>query len=274
MKPRYYNADAPNADSGGTEVSLAEQLWTPEPTREAEVTPEAAPAPVAQTPTAPATPAQPVPATPTTPLSVTPEALAQAMRQVVPQQQAPQAAPNQADYDRIFNRFVVQEPLVAAIQEGGPAAVAALQQIVEGTARHAATIAQHYIDHHLGQVREQITPLQALREQQEMQSYENQFFTANPDLKDPRFRPLLEAQVAQLRASGARFNTPADAITHVAKSVRALLGGLGLNPAAQPATTAAPARQPATVSTGGQVGAAPGEASTGRSNPLAKALFG
>lgn len=276
LNTRYMSPEG--ADSSGLiEASEAAHLWAPEPTiepgaDEPEPQPPATPTPPAAAQSvAPQAPAQPtVPAAP----ALTPEAIAAAVRAAVPQQPN-QPAPTQADYDRVFNRFVASEPVVAALLEGGPAAVQALQTVVEGAAKYAATLAQHYVDHHLGQVREQLTPLQELRAQQEMQQYENKFFETNPDLKDPKYRGLLEGEVSRLRASGARFESPEAAIAHVAKTVRAQLTALGITPTAAPAAPAAPARQPAPVSMGGQAGAAP-EAPSGakRVDPTAKALFG
>lgn len=178
--------------------------------------------------------------------NITPEMIAQAVatgvQQVMPRQsQQPQApTPEEvAEFEKQFNVVKVNADIYKQILGVAPQneqQVQALQGLLHGAAKQAIAMSTYMMrnemQQRLQQVQQQFAPVNDYVTQQQVTKIENDFLTANPDLKD--HQALVKEIAIAARASGQQFKSRDDAFKFVADRARSLLGKAA--PAGQPAS--------------------------------------
>lgn len=201
-------------------------------------------------------PAAPAPAH-DAPLTLTQEqlqALVSATAKEVHAAATPPAQPptmTQEEFEKRFNVVKVQPDVIETLLDNEkdiPSKVAALQELLHGTARMATTIAAYQMAAMRQELEQRMTPALTLVEQQREEALANKFFESYPDLKE--YRPLLVMVRDQLVKEGRSFATVEEAFKEVATRANAVLKSI---PGAQQATSQRPTGGPARLSGGGQV---------------------
>jgi ATPase subunit of ABC transporter with duplicated ATPase domains len=254
-----WDADAQaSGEPAGQSPEVEEQASSEQP--EETQQPEQAQAQPEKKPEEAAAPAQ-------SPLDV--EALAEsiARAQQKTQQQAQASAPQpqrqltEEEYRKMVNYAQIRPEHVQALAEGGEGAVQAMDEILQAGVRQALTVASMFVkqqlDNRFSALDERLTPYMSMADQMNIQRFENDFFTANPDLK--QFGPLLNTVADQLSQQGFKPQNQQQAIDKAAELMRGMIKQFGLTPNAseQQSTQSQPAGgQPAmpTQSSGGQGG--------------------
>lgn len=181
----------------------------------------------------------------------------------------------QEDFDNAFKVIKVTPQDVAmiraALAEGGKDEdlIAALQPLLQGSARQAAAIADYQMKLIQQQLLSQITPLHRYMSAQNEQAARVEFFEKYKDLKP--YEPLVEAIVQKVKETGFK-GTKQQGFEFVAKQARAVIAGLpNGKPAAgqQQQTTQQPAKpsKMSALSTGGGQGGAGRGQSGGKKSP-------
>jgi hypothetical protein len=224
---------------------------------------EQSPAPAA----ASAAPA-PAPAAPT----ITPEALAQAMKMVqAPAPAAPQLtdAQRQEQLKKEIQYFEVGEDHIARIVEGGPEAVQALNEVLAKKTQQAVLMAHRVALQEINKFRESVEqdlgPMKAQHQQRQQEEAVGVMITEHPDLaavKD-RLPAIYDLAVAQ----GVQFpNDPQASRKMLAEFTRALVALPG-----KPGATTPPKKTPPTFPSGQVATVAPG---AGGNQPKKTGFFG
>lgn len=192
------------------------------------------------------------------------------------QQQQPQ--PTEEELNQLLNIFKVDAAALQAMGIENPTEqqVAFYNNVVQGTAKQAVTLASYGFAHELNQLKAQYAPIVDFFRQQQMEAMKDRFFQKFPGLTG--MEPLLIKIRDHIIASGRKFKDETEAFQAVHDEAIATAKQLGLDVSkftAQPAAGAAPAggaqtsAQPTpstmpTLSRGGQGGA--GEAGAGGGN--------
>jgi hypothetical protein len=168
----------------------------------------------------------------------------------MPQQSAP--ALTQAEINERLRVFTPTSKHVAALTAGGEEAVQALNEIAQGIYQQAFTAATYMVQHHLGQIGQQLTPLQQHYQNAQMEEMKKEFLEKHQDLKGAE--PLLMTVVGQLKAEGKSFEDRNAAYSAVAERARTILKSLpGMVPAKPaPAAGTPPPSSMSTPLGGGQ----------------------
>ncbi len=181
---------------------------------------------------------------------MSPEQLAQAMRQALQPQQGQQQAPmDDATFRKTFNVYEADASTYEAmfgVAPTSPAQVQALNTALQGVARQAVTIARHLanqmIQERLGQFETQIKPIQQHFQTTREEAIKTTFYTQHPRLRE--YEPMLREIVDAARARGQTFPSPEAAMEYVANTAYKLLPQLAGGPAVS-TQNPAPGSQPA-----------------------------
>jgi hypothetical protein len=241
-----------------------------------------------ETPTAQETPATPAVAAPQP--QFTAEQIAELAANAaakVAQANAPKPAEQQApgmsteEFNKTFNVLTVDakgfQDMFGFAPEN-PQQVANVNNAFQGAVKQAVKMATYLAGKEIEKLRAdlggQVAPIVTQQKNNREQALRQGFVAANGDLKD--YMPLVETIAKQMVTEGKKFQSEQQLFSEVAKHVRGLLkmqpSGQAVQGTAQP-TIQQPARQMASVSTGGQSSGAP-TATSGRGAPsTAKALF-
>lgn len=144
------------------------------------------------------------------------EIVTQAVKAVQPQQQM-----TQEQIDAALRVYRPTTKTVEKIQQGGEAALEALNEIVQGIYNQATTMAEYRLKMQTEPIMQQIAPLQEQIRQHQLNSLKEEFFARNKDLVG--FDPILNAIQQQLTAEGARFATKDEAFKAVGDRARAII---------------------------------------------------
>jgi len=194
-----------------------------------------------------------------------------------PQQQTP--PPTQEELDKMFNVFKVTPQLLTeqlGIENPTEAQLNFYNNLAQGAARQAATIASMAIAMEVKRLQDQYAPFQAFVEQQQQAKLVDMFFGKYPNLKG--YEPLLSKVRDSYLQQGRKFKNEDEAFKTIAEDtvailrstpgvdVSKLLEGTAATPngAAPQQPQPNPTRMP-TLSGGGQGGA--GDANKGDSIP-------
>lgn len=212
------------------------------------------------------------------PTQLTPEAISQLIREAAQAgaqagQQKPTEQPQMTEeqIDQMTNRFKASPELVADLLEGGDKSLAAMSAIVEGVVKHATTVA--YLQTQLAQKQllEQMNPVMSHFQEAQREKLRNEFFEAHQDLKG--HDKLLAAVKASLDQEGLlEGKSKKDAFAIIAgraKEVLSATGAGGAPAAGQPKPSGM-----ASLSRGGQHGAAASSGAGGSTPKTAEAIFG
>jgi hypothetical protein len=176
-----------------------------------------------------------------------------------PVQATPPRQLTQDEIDTKLNTFKISDAHVAAIHEGGPKAVQALQEIVSGAVKNAVTVATILMEDGRAKMMGELNPHIEFARQQQQLAAVHEYFEANPTHRG--LDPLIGQVAEQLAKSGwGKGKSNKEVMGEVAKRVNDLATQLKVPLAASPAaatTTVAPATETAptrmsTVMTGGQ----------------------
>lgn len=235
--------------------------------------------------TTPATPVTPTPITPATPTSTTldkesiRELVTGVARAVAPKEKAPEMS--MEEFNRVMNVLNIT-PEYAQKLGLNPEAAPVLQELFQGIAKQAVTMATYQIN----QARQELetrfnaglTPLQQHIQKQVEGQAKDEFMKAYPDLKG--FEPVLELVYAQMKTEGYQAKTKEEAFKAVADRAQTMIKTLpGMT--AVPVGTVKQAGQPtpgqgahrmSTLSGGGQGGV--GGSSGGTRKSTSERLFG
>lgn len=234
--------------SPGTTGQAAAAVFTEAPTQPTQVT---------QAPTQVPTPAPVTPSpapTPTPSPGLTRDDIQELVNSVT-QASAPrqQEAPlTQAEIDQALRVFRPTAKQVSSILAGGEEAVIALNEIVNGTATHATTVAQLQLQSAMQQLESRLNPLQSYVQERQAEQLKQEFLESNPDLKG--YEPLLMSVRDQMVREGLKFRDKKTAFAEVAKRAKDVINklpGVGSPAPAQGQQTSAP-HQMSTLTGGGQ----------------------
>lgn len=240
-----------------------------------ETTPSRAPkedAPTEVIPAAPVAPATPQGPPPAVFDAASAKVLAAALKEAGiatgTQPQRSQTQYTQDDYDKAFKVAKVSEADIAALQEGGPGAVAAMNKIVQAAVEQAVTFAEFKRQLSEESFNEKLSPLENYHQQQAEKAIADEFYGAKPFLKP--FDSVIRMEVERLKGLNYHFPDKETAFAHFENHVLNVVKPTGVDiratqVAPSPSATARDARGPynqpasgrkmATVSTGGQPGA-------------------
>lgn len=235
----------------------------------------APPTPQGQTPPAAQVPPAGAPAveswTPEKIQSIIAEA-AKAGAGIAQQPPAQAAAPvqmSQEEIDKHLGTFRPAPEQIAALLEGGENSVAAMQAIVEGAVKNATTISWLQAQMIQRQMMEQLNPVMSQFQTQQVQALQEEFFAANPDLKNQM--RLLGAVKAGLDQEGAlNGKSKAEAFKLIADRAKEVLQATGAPAAQAPAEGGGMAQ----LSRGSQHGAAAPSGQGGATTGVAQRIFG
>lgn len=164
---------------------------------------------------------------PTVPVAVAPaidyEKLAATFGGELRKSMPPPAVPaqkelSQEEMETALNKFKVTPEWIARY-DNLETRSAAMQEMVDGTARHADTIAQARLMQQNKQWEERFTPLIEQQRQQAAVETEKAFHAAYPDLAKPELAPVVGAIVQSLSASGQKFSKRSEFFDAVANGV-------------------------------------------------------
>ena len=161
-----------------------------------------------------------------------------------------------------------------------------LNAVLDGKTKQAVTMSSIQLEAlkrgELSELRNNVTPLMQMREQQHEQAMQERFYSKNPDLKP--YESILAMVYTEMKTEGLRFKTEEEAFSAASTRARAVLSKIpGLQTNGQTANRntnsgaarpAAAASRMSTVSTGGHTGATPNKGAKAGENPVAKGLFG
>lgn len=238
---------------------------------------QAEPEPVEPTPVEPTQPTEPKPTEPTAtpaaqPPAIDPTAIARAIVQAQKEAATPaEPAPKQMtdeEFRKAVNYAEANAEQVAALLQGGEPAVAAMNQIIQSTARQAMTVAamhaQQLIQQYRSQMDQQLAPYMAMADRVNQQNFEMEFLDTHKDLapycsRGENGQSLLDYAADQLIKQGYNPGSysRADNMKRIAETVRGFITQFGVKPAAatpQPAAPGQPKPAMPTMSSGGQGG--------------------
>lgn len=186
--------------------------------------------------TQPQQPAQQTPVTPQAPnyndiIKSTVDATAQAFRQNLPQQPAPQPQPISAqDFDRKYGIVRPNEQMLNQIMGQDPKqAVATLDSLFQANLTAALRMSNDLVEAKLSELNGRYEPhlksWQQHQQQQQNQAAEDAFFKKNPDLVVERdlVMEMKDAFLTKVSAGQVRFNNTDEAFSAVANATRAIL---------------------------------------------------
>lgn len=248
--------------------------------------PSAAPA---TSPDSPAETTQPpaVASTPAAPAALTSDAIATAIREgLAPLTQRGQPAAPAEDLAKKLNIFTadagVYEQLLG-VKPDSPDRVVALNNLLQGVAKQAVSIANYVMEQRLSKMEGNMKPAMDYASTQEGQRQQAEFAAEHPDLADPRFLAIAKKELEMVMAQGKKFPDIKSARLYVAEQTRKTLQGLGITPVpsqgnpnpstptVNSATSPAPTRKMATTSLGGRGG---GSTATGKPANNIEAVWG
>ena len=124
--------------------------------------------------------------------------------------------------------------------------LAALEQMTQGIYKYSTNTANQLAQHYVAELRKEIQPQLSAAQQMQVQTWENEFYGENPELKG--HKELVQAATNHLKTQGVQPKSKAEAFKNVAETAIAI--GQRLNPEFGKKKSS----RMATVSTGGQGG--------------------
>lgn len=175
----------------------------------------------------------------------------------------PERQYTQEDFDRAFNVFQADEPMIKALLAGGQDALRAVHLLRDGFVKQAVTMAQYIVQQALEDHNKKFSPefnsVKQYVQEQQIQKLYGQFYEKNADLKP--YDSIVKMVVDQMKANKEHFDDWDGAFKALADRVRLTLKNLPNNgngagaAAAAGGQTQGSNRMPALSNGGGQSGA-------------------
>lgn len=141
----------------------------------------------------------------------------------------PETPLTEADVDKMFNVYKVAEPVLAQLGlEATPERVAVMNQILQGVAKQAQTVAAFQANYVRQQLEQQFAPVLQFIQQQRLSEMKSRFFVKHPNLTG--YEPLLVRIKDSFVAQGRSFNNEDEAFKAVSEEAYTLLKGMGVDP--------------------------------------------
>lgn len=141
----------------------------------------------------------------------------------------------EAEIKKQLNYYGVSEADLQEVAEGGPKAIAAFQRMLDGTTRHALTVAQLQTQQQYDELKAMVAPHIKFAQDMQMQQAKGAYFDKNPT--HVGLEPLIQQVARQMQSEKFQGDTQEKVFAEVAKRVDALASSLKIPKAEAGAAT-------------------------------------